>query len=318
MPRAQGQLCFFAPERPDAARHEFAGSGAQTLDIIALWTAEDPEVDQTAIASARAAAVSMLERAATLDVEQTGALMRVRVTNESGHKLPTGHIEGRRAWVNIRFFDSADQLLAEVGAYDESEAELHLEGTTIFEMQVGLSDDAAAATGLPAGLSQHMALADTIVKDTRIPPRGWDNAAYEAAGSPAVGAVYDDGQYWHERWYSIPAGTATFQARLYYQSTPKEYIEHLRDANVSNHWGQTLYDLWVQTGRGAPILMAETSTPVGCPGDFNGDNALDFFDVQAFLAAFSAHHPSADYANDGVFNFFDVQAFLQTFADGCP
>lgn len=45
---------------------------------------------------------------------------------------------------------------------------------------------------------------------------------------------------------------------------------------------------------------------------------LDFFDVQAFLAAFAGHAPEADLNNDGEFNFFDVQMFLATFAAGCP
>ncbi|KAA0213993.1 MAG: hypothetical protein DYG94_03015 [Leptolyngbya sp. PLA3] len=54
-----------------------------------------------------------------------------------------------------------------------------------------------------------------------------------------------------------------------------------------------------------------------CPGDFNDDGVLDFFDVQAFLQAFSAHHPAADLAADGVFNFFDAQTFLNLFSMGC-
>ncbi len=54
-----------------------------------------------------------------------------------------------------------------------------------------------------------------------------------------------------------------------------------------------------------------------CAGDFNDDGVLNFFDVQAFLNAFSAHDPAADLAPDGVFNFFDVQAFLNLFASGC-
>lgn len=54
-----------------------------------------------------------------------------------------------------------------------------------------------------------------------------------------------------------------------------------------------------------------------CPGDFNDDGLLNFFDVQAFLNAFSARSPAADLAPDGVFNFFDVQAFLNSFAAGC-
>lgn len=55
-----------------------------------------------------------------------------------------------------------------------------------------------------------------------------------------------------------------------------------------------------------------------CVADFNDDGDLNFFDVQAFLAAFSAQDPAADLTNDGIFNFFDVQMFLQIFSAGCP
>ncbi|MCL4222152.1 MAG: hypothetical protein KJZ65_12375 [Phycisphaerales bacterium] len=65
--------------------------------------------------------------------------------------------------------------------------------------------------------------------------------------------------------------------------------------------------------RAASILAA---TP--CIPDFTHDGVLDFFDVQAFLQAFSSHDPVADLTNDGTFDFFDVQAFLQAFSNGCP
>ncbi len=54
-----------------------------------------------------------------------------------------------------------------------------------------------------------------------------------------------------------------------------------------------------------------------CPPDLNSDGTLDFFDVQAFLQAFSSHNPVADFTHDGLFDFFDVQAFLQAFSSGC-
>ncbi len=47
-------------------------------------------------------------------------------------------------------------------------------------------------------------------------------------------------------------------------------------------------------------------------------NTLNFFDVSAFLAAFSALDPIADLNNDSVHNFFDVSAFLAAYGDGCP
>ena len=55
-----------------------------------------------------------------------------------------------------------------------------------------------------------------------------------------------------------------------------------------------------------------------CPADLSGDGVLNFFDVSAFLGAFSTQNPIADFTNDGIFNFFDVSAFLSAFSAGCP
>lgn len=55
-----------------------------------------------------------------------------------------------------------------------------------------------------------------------------------------------------------------------------------------------------------------------CPADLTGDGSLNFFDVSAFLSAFSMNDPSADFTGDGSFNFFDVSAFLAAFSAGCP
>ncbi len=55
-----------------------------------------------------------------------------------------------------------------------------------------------------------------------------------------------------------------------------------------------------------------------CASDLTGDGVLNFFDISAFLAAFSAMDPVADFNNDGTFNFFDISAFLTAFSAGCP
>lgn len=54
-----------------------------------------------------------------------------------------------------------------------------------------------------------------------------------------------------------------------------------------------------------------------CPGDWNGDGLVNFFDVQAYLSAFSARLPAADLNGDGAHNFFDIQDFLNRFSGGC-
>ncbi len=54
-----------------------------------------------------------------------------------------------------------------------------------------------------------------------------------------------------------------------------------------------------------------------CGADFNRDDILNFFDVQAFLQVFSGHESRADMNQDGLFDFFDAQAFLAAFSAGC-
>ncbi|MAO22556.1 MAG: hypothetical protein CMJ35_01025 [Phycisphaerae bacterium] len=55
-----------------------------------------------------------------------------------------------------------------------------------------------------------------------------------------------------------------------------------------------------------------------CTADFNNDGALDFFDVSAFIDAYSNGDPSADLsAPYGEFNFFDISAFIAVFNAGC-
>ena len=60
----------------------------------------------------------MLKGAADLRIQQqpSGAL-RVGVINRTGHKLFTGYPEGRRMWVNLRWYDVNGTLLREDGEY---------------------------------------------------------------------------------------------------------------------------------------------------------------------------------------------------------
>lgn len=317
MPRVAGRASPLGPHRTDLAKHSFAGASAQVLDLIAAFTAEDPTVNQQAIARNRAEAVSMLQRAATLQLAQDDATLNVRVINQTGHKLPTGHIEGRRVWINVRLTDAHGNLVAEYGGYDNEYAELDTETTTVYEMHVGLSEHAAAATGLQPGPTMRMTLADTIEKDNRIPPRGFVNESFNEGGAPVVGATYEDGQHWDDVPFRIPRAARHAEVAVYYQNTPKYYIEYLRDANVTDHWGQTLYDLWVQTGRGAPILMTSQTIQLTspCPADFDNSggppNINDYFH---FLTAFFAGDPSADInQSGGVPDLDDFVLFFQLF-----
>ena len=50
--------------------------------------------------------------------------------------------------------------------------------------------------------------------------------------------------------------------KLYYQTVTRHYIEALRDGNHTNHWGETLYRLWLRTNKGAPIEITEAEIQI--------------------------------------------------------
>lgn len=66
------------------------------------------------------------------------------------------------------------------------------------------------------------------------------------------------------------------------------------------------------------IVFTGVIPPAICPVDLNSDGDLNFFDISAFLNAFSIQDPIADFSGDGELNFFDISAFLNQFAAGCP
>jgi len=248
-------------KRADLPLHDLMGGNTFIPDVLpAMYPSE---VTATQLQAAKQRAISMLKLAATLQVTPQSYGVRVRVTNETGHKLPSGYPEGRRIWLNVRAKAPSGQILFQSGVYDPATGVLAQdEQLKVYEIHAGLSPALAAALSLPAGPSFHFVLNDSIYLDNRIPPRGFTNAAFAAIQSPPVAHVYEDGQNWDETPYFIPMSAESVIVSLYYQSTSKEYIEFLRDANVTNSAGQDLYNAWVSTGRAAPVLMAQASIAV--------------------------------------------------------
>jgi len=251
-----------APTRPDLPLHDFMGGNAFIPDILPDFY--PAEVDTAALQDAKQRAISMLQLAATLQLTPEDFGLTVRVTNETAHKLPSGYPEGRRIWLNVRAVDGAGNQVFESGAYDAATAVLtHDEQAKIYETEPGLSPGLAGALGQPPGQSFHFVINDTVYSDNRIPPRGFTNANFEAIQSPPVDYTYADGQYWDDTAYFLPATAETAHVTLYYQTVSKEYVEFLRDENQTNSAGQALYDAWAAHGKGAPIVMAQASVPLG-------------------------------------------------------
>ncbi len=266
---AYGSNVAGTPLRTDLALHDLTGGNTFVTDIVASFF--PGEVDAAQLAAAKARATGMIQLAATLELTPQTYGVDVKVTNETGHKLPSGYPEGRRVWINVKAFDSGGSLVFESGAYNFGTAELaHDSQTKIYEVHPGLSPSLAAALGMPAGPSFHFVLSDTVYTDNRIPPRGFTNAGFASIQSPPVHYAYADGQHWDVTPYELPATADSVWVTVYYQTTTKEYIEFLRDANTTNSAGQDLHSAWIAQGMAPPVAMAQAGVKVDIPTGTEG------------------------------------------------
>ncbi|WP_370476123.1 T9SS type A sorting domain-containing protein [Tamlana flava] len=259
----------YAPVRLDLGQHDLTGGNTFIPLLIKEKYSNDSYIDPDAIDAGILRARYMLQNAATLNLnayaEENGFEVKVKIINETGHKLPSGYPEGRRMWINLVAYDIDDNIVYESGAYNHSTGVLDMNNTKIYEAKLGMSPEIAAFANdinngyyiYNAGESFHFALNNMVVKDNRIPPRGFTNANFEAVQAAPVAYSYEDGAYFDTTEYIVPKNTYRIVAKLYYQTVSKEYIEFLRDYNYTNTLGEQLYNLWDSHGKSSPELMRE-------------------------------------------------------------
>lgn len=310
------------PTRDDLPLHDM--TGGNTLMPILVNQLYPGDVDSAALWDGIERARSMLQKAASMNAsatpQTTTFLVDVEITNETGHKLPSGYPEGRRIWINVRAYNNAQQLIYESGAYDSTTAVLtHDADVKIYQIKPGISTTLAPVVGEDAGPSFHFVLNDSIYSDNRIPPRGFTNAAFDSIQSPPVAYSYADGQYWDNTAYVVPGSAARVEVTLFYQTTSKEYADFLLDENETDDWGTTFHGLWQANGMSAPeVMVADTllliplstdDPPTAiCPSDTSTDNDPgDCGAVVTFAVSVDDDNPGATVsANPPSGSFFNI------------
>ena len=237
-----------------------------------IWDGKD--MDRQSLDLGKLRAAQFLQEAASLDISfGKPGQATLRITNKTGHKLFSGYEEGRRMWVNAVFQDSTGKVLKEIGKYAEKDDTifgesvkaptlLDPEQTRVYEILFGISEEQAKKYSVKPGKSFHSVLNDTILKDNRIPPEGFSNAAFRQHLSQPVGATYADGQYWDEVELYLPEGCKKVVVRLMYESVSWEYLKFLAEENKTNDLGKRLYEAWTKTGKCAPTVMAKIEKSV--------------------------------------------------------
>ena len=161
------------PLRKDLPMHDMTGGNYWMPDAVEYLNGQGklrlgggmlPERIQ-AMKDGGQRALQQLQLAARLEVEND----HVEVINLTGHKLITGYPEGRRMWLNIRWYDAANGLVREDGAYDDLQVlidavpttvrtilDLNGSNTRIYEAHLGITQEWAQqllSLGYPSTLT---------------------------------------------------------------------------------------------------------------------------------------------------------------------
>jgi hypothetical protein len=162
-------------------------------------------------------------------------------------------------WIHLEAFDANGNLLYQSGSYNPTTGDLAIDpAVKIYEAKLGLTPELAAVLGLPAGESFFFTLNNTVIKDNRIPPRGYMIAAFDRPGLRPVEAAYGNNQYWDDTTYLVPGNTVSVVAVLYYQAASKEYVQFL--GKYGGLDGEKLAAMW-QAVKSPPEVVAVGITP---------------------------------------------------------
>jgi hypothetical protein len=282
----------------DLPIHEFAGGNAWVPQVL---KGEYPNLGREAEYDATTAwAIELLEESATLEVSvpetvQAGDDLEIgiRVTNLTGHKLPTGYPEGRRMWLDVIVKEDGTPIWRSGEWNPDTGALAQDPQLKVYEVKPGIWNrngtnqcDTADTDGNPLF---HFVLNDCIALDNRIPPSGFTgmndietrpvNYSYPET-SPGSGILvnYDDTDY----TVAIPAaagGELSVEATLLYQTASDDYVLFLLDQAVDNGFpddciprstgmpdmsrGEILHDMWTRYDRSPPVPMSTDSVTVG-------------------------------------------------------
>lgn len=268
-----------APHESGGRRHVLVGAnvGAMAVNQLLYGDAGSGEVEDWRYDESIGWAQEFAATAATLDVEFPDAVdlaaglpsLPVRVTNETGHKLPTGYAEGRVMWIEVvaRY---QGEVVWSSGRYD---ADMH---TIEDDAQVRRYE--AIAERWADGTQLHILLNDHWVVDNRIPPKGLvANLDTDPVGDRYVLQPDSTWPHFDEVDYAFAptelvdatpgeADELELSVRLMYWINTPDYLEFLADENQTNDAGTHVVDAFAQVGGSVPLVLAEASAIVPLSG----------------------------------------------------
>lgn len=229
-----------SPRQP-FGRHVLVGGNAYMLRLLGAnddWANHGLPESELEAAAQRSEA--HLAQAAELTIERAevsgGELtIEVRLTNLTGHKLPTGY-PTRRAWLRVEVLDAAGEALFASGAVNDEGAivgpngRIDHAGAILPHRDVITSADQVqiyeAVLVDAAGAPTHLALsAEGYAKDNRLLPAGYQSGTWPIDPIGVDDESFGPGGDLVTYRVPAPAGAHRVEATLLYQSIPPWAIE---------------------------------------------------------------------------------------------
>lgn len=260
-------------EYMDLAQHMIIGGNDFVPRALAMF---DPFVDLTLeIPYMMAAVEASLRSAAKLEVT-TATTSRaieavggdtvpfgVRLTNLTGHKLPSGYPEGRRVYLEIELsLGNTKSTIS--GAWDPATGKLISDP----QLRTYETEHGRVENGVGQRI-RHLLEMNQIISDTRIPPEGFNPSAPDMAPSGRDYGLTAPYKNYDEVTYQVPipdvarTTTGTITVRAHYMITDGNVVEFLvENAGPTSVEAQKLTQAWEALDKLPPRVMAEVNIPL--------------------------------------------------------
>ncbi len=269
MRRGTSELVGGGTVYPDAAQHVFIGSNdfvARAMRIL------QPELDLgPGVAFVSRIAQENLRAAVELEIRSAGPIeafggrnfeVSVRLTNKTGHKLPTGYPEGRRVYLEVTLELAGQTPQVLTGAWDPQTGKL-VEDPQLrtYETLHGRVD-----AQNPRGVrTRHLIMMNQILADTRIPPEGFrprfpDMVPHGRDYGSAPYRNYDDVTFTFAAPMVAGATSGTIKVRAMHMITDGHVVEFLtQTAPQGSPEAANLLRVYEALGKVPPKEMASVS-----------------------------------------------------------
>lgn len=263
--------------REGGRRHDLLGANRFMIELMA----EQAGVfDAVAFNHSLAQLDEFIQTSASLDVSGPKEVhlgegipeLGVMVTNETGHKLPSGYSEGRVMWLEV-VARVGEEVVWSSGQWDQASGE--------FEQDPQVRRYEGVAVEYTSGDTFHLLRNDYWEVDNRIPPLG---LTPDPQTDPVTDrypmledgtwANYDQHSYAFEPRPELADptpedasdDTLELSVRLLYLINTRPYIEFLADENSTNESGSEVAMLFDTAGGATPVVLAEQNLSVPIVG----------------------------------------------------